>query len=725
MAATLAAVVAASGSFIAPVGASEEPLYHLPAANGSALTVWQGVGEGPGRTPDEANAYDFVATDGPPRFEVVAARGGTVLNSRAGIVGGRCEAPMDGPPPDCWRNVNYLLIDHGDGTSALYTHLQRGSFQVRNGDVVAAGQPLADAGRSGWTDHIGLGFQVQPTPSWDVRGRGGWFMTESLPVSFADPDVLDQRPDGLPRTDDLVISANGAPGFEPFRFRPRPARLPASVPFEPDVGRELSAAYDPASPDGYGLHFAPGQVRAEVRPIFGGEVVLAGCAGGASASLGRTVVVESIVDGVTYHAVHGHLSGISPALLELDPDEPVPIVGPDDPIGRHGPADGEVIECPPGGARAADLYVGILRDATVTADGEIVGGTPVSPEPLVGERAYEGFAWWPGPVVGAEMLDRAGKPRARWNDTTPASGRHIRYGQPITLKTRVRDVAQIDQVRFRAWYPRWPQVQPSRELDSFDPDGTWRELAVCDAPGGTPSGYASLCQWEGKAKDARVTYVWDPTSAKPQPSAPWLPPARAASSLQQTSCVPVSLAVEVVDRAGYVYSDVVNLPRPQACDDAAAEAVAGGRVLYLDPLAPPRAPASRGTKDRGWPPVYEPDPLKGAIVWRDRSNNEDGFHIYARRHWFEPDCSVSKGNWQRVASIRHNKERYRPPHDQVLQALPEPDQSDVPGFLSYWEYAVAAHNAAGESAKVPVGGFLGGSEAFCDVGIEPPPGLGG
>lgn len=708
-----------------PVGASEEPLYQLPIANGSALTVWQGVGEGPGRTPDEANAFDFVATDGSPRFEVVAARGGTVVSSRAGVVGGRCEEPMEGPPPDCWRNVNYLLIDHGDGTSALYTHLQRGSLQVRSGDVVAAGQPLADAGRSGWTDHIGLRFQVQPTPTWDVRGRGGWFMTESLPVSFADPDVLEQRPDGVPQTDDLVVSGNSAPAFEPFRFRTRPTRLPATVPFEPGVGREIRVAYDPGSLDGYGLHFAPGEVLSEVRPLFGGEVVFAGCASGASASLGRTVVVEFDLDGSTYHAVHGHLSEIAPALLDLDPDLPPPVVGPDEAIGRHGPPARDAVDCPPGGPYPDDLYVGILRDATVTTEGEVVGGTPVSPEPLVGERAYEGFDWWSGPVVGADVLARAGKPRARWNETTPSTGRHIVYGQPITLKARVRDVAQIDQVRFRVWYPRWPQVQPSREFHSFDPDSSWREIAVCAAPGGVPNGYASMCQWDGKAKDAKVTYVWDPTAARPQPSAPWLPPARAAASRRQSACVPVSLAVEVIDRAGHVHSDIASLPLPQACDDAVAEAIDGGRVLYLDPLVPPRAPASRGTEDRGWPPVYEPDPLKGAIVWRDRSDNEDGFHIYARRHWFEPDCSVAKGSWQRVGSVKQNKERYRPKHNQVLQVLPEPDQGDVPGFLTYWEYAVAAHNAAGESEKVPVGGFLGGSEAFCDVGIEPPPGLEG
>lgn len=723
----LAAAVLSSGLAAAPMAAAEDPVYHLPAPAGATLSVRQGQGAGPGRLPEERHAFDFV-TDGAERFEVVAARGGTVLSSRAGVVGGRCEEPLDGPPPDCWRNVNYLLIDHGDGTSALYTHLQRGSFRVRIGEVVAAGQPLGDAGRSGWTDHIGLGFQVQATPTWDVRGQGGWFLAESVPVSFADPDVLEQRPSGVPQTDDAVVSANEGPTFEPFRPRPRPPALPASVPFEDGVSRDLSAAYDANSPDGYGLHFAPGPVSTSVRPLFGGQLVFAGCAAGASNPLGRTVAIRFELGETAYVAIHAHLSSIAPALT--DDERPPASVGPGDAIGSHGPVDGPGAgfedDCPAAGPNATDLFVAILREGEITAEGEIVAGTPVSPEPLVGARAYEGFAWWRGPVVGTVVADQDGTPRSRWNETTPASGAHIAFGRPITLKARVRDAADIDQVRFRAWYPRWPEVEPSRGLTSFDPDVAWREIAVCEGPASAPRGYGSLCQWDGDANDAKVTYVWDPTAAKPQPSAPWLPPARAASSRAQGACVPVSLAIEVIDRAGRVRSDVASLPRPAGCDDEAAEAVEGARVLYLDPLVPPRAPASRGTSDRGWPPVYAPDPLKGAIVWRDRAGNEDGFRIYARRHWFRADCSVARGAWVLVDEVRRNRERYRPSHARVQESLPVPaEASEAPGWMAYWEYAVTAYNAAGESKKVPVGGFVGGSEAFCDPGIGPPPELEG
>ena len=51
------------------------------------------------------------------------------------------------------------------------------------------------------------------------------------------------------------------------------------------------------------------------------------------------------------------------------------------------------------------------------------------------------------------------------------------------------------------------------------------------------------------------------------------------------SCVPVSLAVEVVDRAGHVFSDIGDLPLPTVCDQRAIDR-GDGRVLYLDPLVP-------------------------------------------------------------------------------------------------------------------------------------------
>jgi hypothetical protein len=549
------------------------------------------------------------------------------------------------------------------------------------------------------------------------------------------------------------------------------------VPFQVAADRRISASYDADSPDGYGLLIAPlvqaaapgssndgsapsdGTVNGVaptpspldgrqvpitddgtiVRPLFGGELAYAGCASGSSASLGRTVVIRQAVDGSDYLAVLGHLSEIEPSLLDLDPADPPLAIGPNDFLGRYGvilPADrSPALVCAGTGTAAPaedrsdpgtaeDLFVGILRDATVTPEGDIVGGTPVSPEPLVGDLGYEGFAWWAGPLTATAIAEEAGRPRARWSGSTPGNASHVVFGEPITVAARVRDVTDIAQVRFRAWYPEWPRMAGTARLDSFRPTTAWRQLALCTPPKDRGQNAGGGCRWKGDRRDAVVSFAWDPAQVATTATARWLPRARPAMTRESTACVPVSLAVEVIDASGRVFSEIGRLPLPARCDERAVARSRIGRVLYLDPLVPPQAPAPRGqVSDRGWPPVYAPDPLDGAIVWRDRSDNEDGFRVYARRSWFEADCSVTNGAWKLVEELPADTLRYRPQHARVVRSIDVPDIEGVPGYMNRWEYAVSAFNEAGETVKVPVGGFVGGSEAFCDPGLEPPPDL--
>jgi hypothetical protein len=622
---------------------------------------------------------------------------------------------------------------------------------VHTGDIVSAGQPIGQAGNSGWTDEVGVQFQVQRTPTWNEQGRGGWFLTESQPLTFADPDVLSLHPDGVPQTGDTVISGNPGPIREPFRLGRRPVGLPATVPFGIDAERDLADAYDADSRDGYGLHFAPLVERPTsptpiadpaasppvaaspailvvdpgtiVRPLFGGELVFAGCATGASASLGLTVLIRLTLDEAEYFAVLGHLSEIEPSLLDLDPAISL-IIGPNEFLGRYGvilpSGSSPAIVCPDADPADDELFAAILRGATVTPTGEILGGTPVSPEPLIGAAGYEGFAWWSGPLTATEITEEPGRPRARWNERTPAHASHVVFGEPIDLVARVIDRTDIREVRFRAHYPAWPRVQGSTSLDSFDPKTAWRQLGVCRP---TPRREGSNpCRWNGSRRDAIVTFTWDPSVAPPEPSAPWLPRARAAMTRAATECVPVSLAVEVIDEAGHVFSEVGDLPLPGACDERAVDRSRVGRVVYLDPLVPPIAPSSRGEPfDRPWPPTDEPDPLDGDIVWRDRSDNEEGFRVYARRSWFEPDCSISDSRWQLVTEVPADTRRYRPQHTRVTRSIDVPEIEGVPGSMDRWEYAVSAFNEAGETRRVPVGGFFRGGEPFCDPGLEAPP----
>ncbi|GAA2650984.1 M23 family metallopeptidase [Streptomyces vastus] len=63
---------------------------------------------------------------------------------------------------------NHVVLDLGDGTYALYAHLQRGSLTVREGDRVRAGQPLARCGNSGNSTEPHLHFQLMDGPDPDT-----------------------------------------------------------------------------------------------------------------------------------------------------------------------------------------------------------------------------------------------------------------------------------------------------------------------------------------------------------------------------------------------------------------------------------------------------------------------------------------------------------------------------------------------------------------------------
>ncbi|CAN5737838.1 hypothetical protein BH23CHL8_BH23CHL8_23570 [soil metagenome] len=745
-------------------GATAEPRYFLPAPAGTVLEVTEGNDHPMGRRANEVYAYDFVAAEGSePAFTVLAARGGIVLATRAGVRDGRCDEPADGPRPPCWRQVNYVLIDHGDGSSGLYMHLRRGSLFVRNGQVVSRGTPLGRAGRTGWTSQTGMQLQVQQTPGPEQVGRGGWFLTPSLPLAFSDPGVLELRPDGVPLTGDLVTSANPAADREPFLFLRRPPGLPVSVPLPAGQSRVVSGAFDPDAPEGFGLTFAPaadmevdataaplvpGDPGSDVRPLFGGELLFAGCATGRSASLGLTVVVRRQLGERHYDAIHGHLTSIDGALLAppadplaepvASPLEDLPLeVTPGQVIGGYGalgPDGRPVLTCLGAGDSTAageeamhgsrDLFVAVLRDAEVTAAGEISGGTPVSPEPLVGRGAYEGFLWWPGPVTGAPVSTDPGRPRGNWHRRATANAAHVPFGQPVSLVARVSDSTDIREVRFRAFYPGWARSAPS-EKRGFDPASTWRVLAVCrpSGVGGEPT-RTSGCTWEGDARAATVTFRWDPALAEAGAPPAWLPRARTAISRASEACVPVSLAFEVIDASGHARVGRAGLPAPTPRDARRSERAAGARLVYLDPLVPPPAPRTRGpVSDRAFPPV-EPDPLDGRVVWRDRAANEDGYRIYARRNWLNADCDIIRGRYVLITTLPAGSTSYRPRHQRILRAAPAPDVPNVPGSLTRYEVFVAAFNEAGESDRVYVGGFVAGGEGFCDTGpVEPPPGF--
>jgi hypothetical protein len=101
---------------------------------------------------DAKFAWDF-ATAG--AFTIVAARGGTIRHLKINSTSG-CGSTA------CVNQVNYLVIDHGDGTQATYMHLAGNSLAagISCGAIVKQGQALATAGTTGWSTGVHLHFQV-------------------------------------------------------------------------------------------------------------------------------------------------------------------------------------------------------------------------------------------------------------------------------------------------------------------------------------------------------------------------------------------------------------------------------------------------------------------------------------------------------------------------------------------------------------------------------------
>src|SRR4051794_31607152 len=95
----------------------------------------------------EQYAYDWASSDG--AFTVVAARGGRITHLKINSTHG-CD------DESCIDDANLIVIDHGDGTQAVYLHLAGDSLApgLACGAMVRAGQPLATAGSTGWATGV-------------------------------------------------------------------------------------------------------------------------------------------------------------------------------------------------------------------------------------------------------------------------------------------------------------------------------------------------------------------------------------------------------------------------------------------------------------------------------------------------------------------------------------------------------------------------------------------
>ncbi len=239
----ITATVMLLAAIVPPIGGDERPTdrpqypappgYLLPWPGGELQDVTQGE-----ETPLTHNGAAAYAFDFGLNYEtVVAARGGRVTMVREDSNSGGCD-------PRFSASANYVVIDHGDGTSGLYLHLAYHSIEVEPGQVIARGEPIAISGETGVTCGAGdtgpgahLHFQVQIT-------QDGAYSTQSVPITF--DDVAGRS--GIPAEGETLVSGNYGPG-KPQKIKLTPRRVPrvfnptarpvdprlAEAPLPPDV----------------------------------------------------------------------------------------------------------------------------------------------------------------------------------------------------------------------------------------------------------------------------------------------------------------------------------------------------------------------------------------------------------------------------------------------------------------------------------------------------------
>jgi murein DD-endopeptidase MepM/ murein hydrolase activator NlpD len=92
--------------------------------------------------------------------DVLAAAAGRVVATRDGVAD-ISVAAAGKAATETVACGNRVAINHGDGWITDYCHMAKGSIRVKQGDVVAAGQPLGKVGLSGWTEFPHLHISVR------------------------------------------------------------------------------------------------------------------------------------------------------------------------------------------------------------------------------------------------------------------------------------------------------------------------------------------------------------------------------------------------------------------------------------------------------------------------------------------------------------------------------------------------------------------------------------
>ncbi|MCX4242816.1 golvesin C-terminal-like domain-containing protein [Paraliomyxa miuraensis] len=140
-----------------PLRSPDEPVkagpdLQLPWRCGGVEYCTQGHNGG-SHTGTSAWAWDFAHQEGE---EIWAVSAGVVTHLRMNMTTGGCSTDYSG-------GANYITVDHGDGTSVVYLHMQANSSPLAVGEAVEVGDLVARVGATGYACGAHLHMQVQDT----------------------------------------------------------------------------------------------------------------------------------------------------------------------------------------------------------------------------------------------------------------------------------------------------------------------------------------------------------------------------------------------------------------------------------------------------------------------------------------------------------------------------------------------------------------------------------
>jgi murein DD-endopeptidase MepM/ murein hydrolase activator NlpD len=134
-------------------------VYSLPFAKGSKFLLIQ--------------AYNSnMSHKGELSLDFKMRKGSTICAARGGVVTAtKRDRDVGGLKDEYLSQGNHVIIEHSDGSTAMYWHLKKDGVLVNVGDTVTQGQPIGYSGNTGYTAFPHLHFQVQNGKGNDIATR--------------------------------------------------------------------------------------------------------------------------------------------------------------------------------------------------------------------------------------------------------------------------------------------------------------------------------------------------------------------------------------------------------------------------------------------------------------------------------------------------------------------------------------------------------------------------